>query len=682
MVADLTPTFRALSGESQQKVAAALDAYAMRAAEAGDQSMAQRLAYAKDQTYGGKRSMDAALGYKDTLTVADFRHRYERGGMAGRIVDAVPTYTWRGGFELIEDPDPSTETDFEKGWNELADRTGLLSVLLRGDKLSQIGWYAVIVIGAVDGELKAPLPPGTGPEQILHFSTYLGAESPSQGPRRTLSQAINTLGQEGDVSIKEWDTNPKSERFGKPSLYEIRRNADFARAIGAPTQPGNLEVHWSRVIHIADRCLDDDVFGKPVLERVWDLLDDLKKVSGGGAEAFLQAAKPTRLWSIDKELAGLDDTEKAALREQLELLQNGMTSDVRMRGVTATNLNASPAQFGANADEIRTQIAGSLGIPKRIISGSEQGELASTQDRDNLRDLVNGRRKEHAGPSIVRRLADRLVKFGYLPAPATYEVRWGAALNLTNEEKISGTSAWVAAKTEQGQIFSEDEIRDHWWEMEPLSEEERGKMQEIAAQKQADALALAQAKSKGQPQFGEGLRAAYSPNQRRGDDGRWVEEEDSDLNLAEDPDSDENHLEIYDNQTGNKVGGADVTFLKDRVYISMIHVDKDKRGKGYGNRLLKGVVRLANDRGLTKISGESSTPEYRRVADKLLGKPQIIGDKDYIKNETEGVEVIHTIPAKFRIRAAELELAGLIEQAVAAGDLRLLGELLGMEVAE
>ena len=550
----------ALSGESQMRVANALEEHVMRVAATGDQSYAERLQYAKDATFGGKRSMDAALGYVDEISLANYRHRYERGGIAGRIVEAMPKYTWRGGVELIEDPDPKTETELERQWAALANRTNLLSVFLRADVLSQLAYYAVIVIGAADGDdLKLPLGKSTAGERgILYFSTYCGADSPSTLRARSQRQAIATLGKEGDVTIKEFDVDPRSTRFGKPLIYEVRRNSEFATGAGfnAAATPGlgSIEIHHSRVIHIAERCVDDDVFGRPILERVWNDLDDLRKVSGGGAEAFLQAAKPERLWSVDKDLKELSEPEKAAFREQLELLQNQMTRDVRMRGVTATNLSSNPAQFGPNADEIRTQIAGALGIPKRVLFGSERGELASTQDRDNIRELVNGRRLEHAGPVLVQRLADRLIEYGYLPAPAApYAVRWGAALNLTNEEKIAGTSAWVAAKTDQGPIFSNDEIRDRWWEMEPLSDEELDKMREAADERQAAALELAQAKKPAPPSGGlraaeagedeelvalmedairegdleslgelAGIRAAFDPDQPRDEDGKWT----------------------------------------------------------------------------------------------------------------------------------------------------------------
>ncbi len=69
------------------------------------------LAQELDLTFDGKRSLTAALGYKKNLTPKDYRDRFERGGIAGTIVEAMPVACWRGGGELVEDDDPD-----RSGW--------------------------------------------------------------------------------------------------------------------------------------------------------------------------------------------------------------------------------------------------------------------------------------------------------------------------------------------------------------------------------------------------------------------------------------------------------------------------------------------------------------------------------------------------------------------------------------
>jgi uncharacterized protein len=87
------------------------------------------------------------------------------------------------------------------------------------------------------------------------------------------------------------------------------------------------------------------------------------------------------------------------------------------RGAKLQDLGSAVAQFGPQVDAIMDMIAGGSRVPKRILLGSERGELASTQDKENFDARVKDRRKDHAGPNVFRPFVDRLVWMGALPAP-------------------------------------------------------------------------------------------------------------------------------------------------------------------------------------------------------------------------------------------------------------------------
>src|SRR5687767_15984382 len=101
-------------------------------------------------TFGGKRNVYAVLGYVDpgALTVGHFVEKYERGGVAARIIDVLPNATWRGEMWLEENEDPDVNTPFETAWTDLEKRLGVRSRLHRVDKLSRLSTYAVLLIGA------------------------------------------------------------------------------------------------------------------------------------------------------------------------------------------------------------------------------------------------------------------------------------------------------------------------------------------------------------------------------------------------------------------------------------------------------------------------------------------------------------------------------------------------------
>ncbi len=224
-----------------------------------------------------------------------------------------------------------------------------------------------------------------------------------------------------------------------------------------------MPIHWSRIIHIAEGCLDDDIFGQPTLENVYNLLLDLLKVTGGGSEAYWLRASPGLQLDVDKDMT-LDTVEKQALKDQAD--ERRM---LRTRGVNVNQLGSDVANFSNPADAIMTQIAGSKGIPRRILQGSEEGSLASDQDRTSWQDQIRGRQEGHAESIIIRPLVDRLIKYGYLPTPTDYDVVWPDSNILTLPEKSAGALSWAQTNAAQGTpIFTADETRDFWFSMEPL----------------------------------------------------------------------------------------------------------------------------------------------------------------------------------------------------------------------
>jgi hypothetical protein len=430
-------------------------------------------------SFGGKRDLYEVLGYDREISAAQHRQRFDRGGIAGRVVDALPKATWRNGFELVEDEDPNKNTAFEQTWVDLAERLKIASVLQRADVMASLSTYSVILLGA-PGELSDPLPKGT-PDKLLYLTPFSGGGGPGSS-RRASSGGIDS-----DATIRDYVTDTKDPRFGKPLSYQLRRVDISSPDLQQP-------VHWTRVIHVpADGILDDEVFGAPAMERVWNLLDDLDKVTGGGAEAFWLRANQGLQLDLDPK-TDLSAAGAENLKAEVEEYKHNISRILKTRGITANTLGSDVANFSGPADAILTQIAGAKAIPKRILTGSEMGELASSQDRENWRDQVNGRRSSYADPYIVKELVDRLVEYGYLPKPKRYVVKWSTIETLTENEKSAGASSWASTNATQGKpVFTTSEIRDKWYGMEPLTEEQLEEEKKLAEATAQPAPAPAQA---------------------------------------------------------------------------------------------------------------------------------------------------------------------------------------------
>ena len=97
-------------------------------------------------------------------------------------------------------------------------------------------------------------------------------------------------------------------------------------------------------------------------------------------------------------------------------MMHGLNRYLRTQGVDAEQL--APGMQGADPSNIIDKeldfIAGAAGIPKRILIGSERGELASTQDEAAWSSRIMERREQHATPNMLAPTIDRLMKLGCL----------------------------------------------------------------------------------------------------------------------------------------------------------------------------------------------------------------------------------------------------------------------------
>jgi len=76
------------------------------------------------------------------------------------------------------------------------------------------------------------------------------------------------------------------------------------------------------------------------------------------------------------------------------------------------------------------------GIPKRILVGSERGELASSQDREAWLSLIKTRMEEYAEPEILRPFIDKCMETGILPKVEKYNVMWEDLFSPSEKDKV------------------------------------------------------------------------------------------------------------------------------------------------------------------------------------------------------------------------------------------------------
>ncbi len=426
-------------------------------------ALLDRLAFANQAglTFEGDRDLYAQLGYSTKITPQQYRNAYERGGIAKRIVEAYPLGTWSSDIRITEDKDSKVDTPFEAAVADLFARLDIWPRLIRADILANIGRYSVLVIGA-PGALDTPMPKRL---KTIYYVAPLA---------------------EDNAVVSKWDENTSSPRYGRPLAYNCRLSgAPVMSSTMVARQNKQMEIHESRIIHIAEGLLEDDVFGAPRLRVVWNLLNDLMKLVGGGSEAAWLRMDPGLHLDVDPEL-DIDESDLDDLADQVKEYKHGLGDRVlQTRGTKLNLLAATVTAFASNATSVLELISGATGMPQRILLGSERGQLASGQDRDNWDDRRRERRRAFATP-VVHRLVDRLIEHGALPAPPSpsvrrridagrlyaYEVVWPKIAPLDSPGTADVLSKLASANQAQSQangglIVTADEMRHLILDLEP-----------------------------------------------------------------------------------------------------------------------------------------------------------------------------------------------------------------------
>lgn len=380
-----------------------------------------------DQT----RDIDKECGYPIELTVADYKKIYERGDIAARVLEMYPNECWQDNPDVYE-TEENEKTAFETAWIDLVKSQNLHSILQRIDILSGLGQYGVLLIG-IDDNKKLD----TAVEGIDEKGDIIPTETTKERKIRFLRPF-----DESSVSIKAVEKSQTNPRFGLPTMYSIK----FSDPVTMSADPGatstvDVNVHWTRILHVADNRTDSDVFGQPRLKRVYDRLFDLKKIMGGSGEMFWRGGFPGL--SIETQPLNSDETidfDKEKTKAEIEAYQKGLKRYLALVGMTAKSLAPQIADPTNHMNAHIRLIAMAWGIPWRIFMGAELGQLASEQDITAWNRRVKRRQETYVGPYLIVPFAIRLQGMRVLPPVAegkSIQVFWPDTHTVTNTDKAT-----------------------------------------------------------------------------------------------------------------------------------------------------------------------------------------------------------------------------------------------------
>jgi hypothetical protein len=355
-------------------------------------------------SYDGNRDLYTALGYMrdESLCYEHYYARYARQDITQRIIDAPVAAAWRNLPKIVDgdgEDDGEKDTVFEKEWRSLIRNRKLkLSQLFQTvDKFTGLGRFAILVLGYEgDNDLSQPVVKKAG-KKLAYIRAY----------------------GEGSVSLGTLETNITDPRYGMPKTYNINNN------VTQPNVPVSGNIHHSRVIHVIDGLTESPVYGVPRLKCVFNRLMDLEKVAGGCAEMYWRGARPGMQFNLDPD-SMMTTESKQALKTQIDEYENNLRRILRTQGVEINELKPQVSDPEKFIDAQILLISGATGIPKRILTGSERGELASTQDTHNWNTVVHERRTGFCEPGILVPFIERMIEHGVLSEPEYefYTLEW------------------------------------------------------------------------------------------------------------------------------------------------------------------------------------------------------------------------------------------------------------------
>lgn len=348
---------------------------------------------------GAKRNIFEAFGFPQSLVFADYEWLFRRGDISRTVVTAYPDGCWETEPVIVEQKD--SETAFEKDV-EMLTKKRIWSYLHRLDILSGIGMFGVLLLGFNDGQdLSSPV--GSASE-LLFLMPY----------------------SEKSVTINRYDDNLTSPRYGMPVEYKISTQSVGGGASGEPSKVQDYIVHWSRIIHVAEGKLDSEVFGTPRIESVYNRLYGIQLLAGMSPEAYYRGGYPGFVFKADAD-ADFDTTEQDndALADEIETMLYDFKRYIKVQGIDVEQLAPTVVEVASHINSQIDLVAGATGIPKRILLGSERGELASSQDERAWNRRLERRRSTYVIPEIIEPFIQRLIDVGVVSAPIeNWYVEW------------------------------------------------------------------------------------------------------------------------------------------------------------------------------------------------------------------------------------------------------------------
>jgi len=356
-----------------------------------------------------------------------FYLRYERQAEARAIIDKPVNDTWQDD-PIIKDEayeeEEHEQSDFEKKVKEFFEgdhtRRKPIQRLSVADKLGRLGKYSILVIGTSDGrELSTP----------LYDNEFDGLDDLNY---------LAAFGEDRIVDINV-DTDLSSPRFRLPDSFEVITQEHEDSNVSNEEYESEI-IHHSRVVHIPEGTLENDMEGTPALKPVFHELLNIDKIKAASGEGYWRAGyqglliQPPEDPQSGQRMKFSDDGK--GVEEEIENYIDNFKRTIATRA-EISSLNNSVGDPNPHLEANYEAIAAALDLPKAILTGEDRADTASSEDVRQWHQKVGERRNKFAEPVIVKPLIEKLKKYGILPEPQGdgFIVEWPPLDELTEQQE-------------------------------------------------------------------------------------------------------------------------------------------------------------------------------------------------------------------------------------------------------
>lgn len=382
------------------------------------------------------------FGYPETVEFYMHWNMWRRNGLARRGAKLPVDICWLTNPEVKQEGDHLEKTPFENAIETLNKRLLFNHSMRDADLCQRVGRYGAILITAADGKTRDKPLDNVRPEQIRKLTPLF----------------------EGQLEPAEIDNNKYSERYGLPVTYSYQSNNTGGRNEYA-SDGGTI--HYTRLIVLTEDGLGNDIYGIPCNEAGFNALLNWQKVQGSGSEGFWRAAAQRFVLQSTggTEHQDFDADELSALSDMVAKMFAGFDAipslgNYEMKGL---DVGSMPNPDGFRQMQLE-EYSASVGIPAKILVGSQTGVKASDEDSSGFMREMQSRRENTITPWICD-WVEWLDRHTTISVPEDgYYIEWDDLTAPSAEQKMAFAKEMAAINKTQADAgenkpFHAQEIR-------------------------------------------------------------------------------------------------------------------------------------------------------------------------------------------------------------------------------